>query len=171
MEKNCLGFFNFRQSMPTVTFLAFFTIIKKYEFVNCKQNKNKYVFSFNYILYCAHNIVCHYLQLDDTTINCLLVILITQLFTILLATQRFKPRLFCLHATLHKADWILTDGCVFSLMKVLEVIRSRFRLLENSFALPYIVICVVLVAFAYLSIAFDIMLVVVLGLLIVRFKC
>ena len=47
----------------------------------------------------------------------------------------FKPQLFCSHTTLHKADWILTTGClsqVVSLMKVLAVERSRLRLLENS---------------------------------------
>ena len=58
----------------------------------------------------------------------------------------FKPRLFCSHATSHKADWILTTHCcllylarlyahVFSLMKVLEMVHSRFRLLENYFAI------------------------------------
>ena len=80
---------------------------------------------------------------DYTTIICLFVIPITQLFAIVLATEIFKPRLFCSHATSHKADCILTVDCsllcvaflyahVFSLIKVLEMDRSGFRLFQNS---------------------------------------
>ena len=55
----------------------------------------------------------------------------------------YKPQLFFLFATSHRADWILTNCClfclaflyahVFNLIKVLEVERLGFRLLENYF--------------------------------------
>ena len=56
---------------------------------------------------------------------------------------------------------------VFRLIKVLEMKRSGFRLLEDSFATTLLVVCCVYnaAAVAYLSIPFVIMLVVVVGLL------
>ena len=62
------------------TFLETF----KYEFVNCKQGKNKYLFLFLFIAGTS------------------LYATVSNLYN--------KPRLFCSHATSHKADWILTNG-------------------------------------------------------------
>ena len=75
-------------------------------------------------------------SLSYTTIICLFVILLTQQFTILLTMEIFKPQLFSSHTTqlyTRLTEFLLLVACfvLFSLMKVLEVERSGFRVLEN----------------------------------------
>ena len=80
----------------------------KYEFVNCKQIKNEYVFSFSFSLLYTLFICPTFTNLYNNNYknNWLFDIFLTQLFAIVLITEIFKPRLFCSH----KGDWILTDS-------------------------------------------------------------
>ena len=109
-----------------------------YTFVNCKQSKNKYVFSFSFsLLYTLFTCpTFSNLYNNDYNNNCLFDILLTQLFAILLTTEIFK------HVTSHKADWIRTDCCpfcldflythAFCLQNVLNIKGSLSRLLAFS---------------------------------------
>ena len=80
----------------------------------------------------------------------------------------FKPRLFCSHATSHKADWILTDSCLlcfvflyahtFSLKNVLNVECSCFCFLELSIVTALLLVLFVHFAccvFAYVYLLFS----------------
>ena len=102
-------------------------------------------------LFIVHTLSYEPLFPTSTTITTYSLYFFTLLFSILLAKQIFKPRLFCSHATSHKANRILTDCCLlclafvfaydFSLMKILEVESLGFRSFRD-----FIIICVVLVA-------------------------
>ena len=75
-----------------------------------------------------------------------------------LPTEIFKPRLFCWHATSHKGDWIHTTDCcllslallyasVFSLVKVFGVERAGFCLYDNSLAIFFS--CLLLLVYVF----------------------
>ena len=74
------------------------------------------LFSIKLSLLSAH-LMCHCPNLyhNNYNNNCLFDILLSQLFAILLTMEIFKTRLFCSHATSHRADWILTECCVLCL--------------------------------------------------------
>ena len=72
----------------------------KYKFVDYKQNKNKCVFLDSIKLFIVSTILgATVYNLAYTTIICLFVILLTQMFAILLTTEIFKPQLFSSQAT------------------------------------------------------------------------
>ena len=118
-----------------ITFLKTF----KYELVNCKPSKNKFL---SIKIFIVRTILCAtYTTIITTKTTCLLFLLAYNLFTAILVRQIciakiFKPRLLYLHDTLHKADYILTGCCqlCLALYAHAKIEFSCSRSLENSIA-------------------------------------
>ena len=85
---NCL-----QQSKKKATYCNVFTFLKtfKYEFVVCKQSKNKYVFKFIWTLYCPHYLMCYCSNIYHVyNTNNSFVILLTQSYSLFC----LQPQLF-----------------------------------------------------------------------------
>ena len=63
--------------------------------------------------------------------NCLFDILLIQLFAILLTMEIFKPRLFCSHATSHKADcWLKSANFQLAGQKTEAILKTSRKKIE-----------------------------------------
>ena len=129
-----------------------FTFLKtfKYDFDNCKQSKNKYVFSF-YIFLLYALFMCptvSNLYNNNYNNNCLFNILLTQLFVILVTTEIFKPQL---HTML--TEFLCRLLCLSRMLVVVSLFGTCSMYLLMCICVLYIVYTLLLVAFAF-SISF-----------------